>query len=120
MLGPVADAEMPTLYRAADAFAFPSEREGFGLVVLEAQAAGLPVVASDLPVLREFLAPGDDCLMVPAGDPAALAGALVAAAAAGPVRERLVAAGRETAQRFTWEAAAVAHEAVYGALRVPA
>jgi len=36
------------------------------------------------------------------------------------VRERLVAAGRETARRFTWEAAAAAHEAVYGALRVPA
>ncbi|HSI29742.1 MAG TPA: MSMEG_0565 family glycosyltransferase [Miltoncostaeaceae bacterium] len=120
VLGPVADAEMPTLYRAADVFAFPSEREGFGLVVLEAQAAGLPVVASDLPVLREFLAPGDDCLMVPAGDPGALAGALLAAAAAGPARERLVAAGRETARRFTWEAAAAAHEAVYEALRVPA
>ncbi len=84
VLGPVADAEMPTLYRAADAFAFPSEREGFGLVVLEAQAAGLPVVASDLPVLREFLSPGEDCLMVPAGDAAALAEALVAATAARP------------------------------------
>ena len=120
MLGPVADAEMPALYRAADAFAFPSEREGFGLVVLEAQAAGLPVVASDLPVLREFLSPGEDCLMVPAGDAAALAEALVAATSRGPARERLLAAGRETARRFTWEAAAAAHEAVYGALRVPA
>jgi len=120
VLGPVADAEMPALYRAADAFAFPSEREGFGLVVLEAQAAGLPVVASDLPVLREFLAPGEDCLMVAAGDASALAGALVAAASGGPRRERIVAAGRATARRFTWEAAAAAHEAVYEGLRVPA
>jgi glycosyltransferase involved in cell wall biosynthesis len=115
----VADAEMPALYRATDALAFPSEREGFGLVVLEAQAAGLPAVVSDLPVLREFLTPGEDCLMVPAGDAAALAGALVAAAS-GPERARLAAAGRATAGRFTWEAAAAAHEAVYEALRVPA
>src|SRR5690606_10745331 len=67
-LGPVPDEDMPALYRAADLLAFPSEREGFGLVVLEAQAAGLPVVTSDLPVLREFLAHGRDCLMVPVGD----------------------------------------------------
>ena len=44
---------MPVLYRAADTLAFPSTREGFGLVVLEALAAGLPAVVSDLPVLRE-------------------------------------------------------------------
>jgi glycosyltransferase-like protein len=119
VLGPVADADMPALYRAADALAFPSEREGFGLVVLEAQAAGLPVVASDLPVLREFLSPGEDCLMVPPGDAAALARALVAAAS-GPGRERLASAGRATAGRFTWERAAAAHEAVYEGLRVPA
>jgi len=119
VLGPVAEEDMPALYRAADVFAFPSEREGFGLVVLEAQAAGLPVVASDLPVLREFLTPGGDCLMVPAGDPGALAGALVAAADP-RLGGRLAAAGRRTAARFTWGAAAAAHEAVYGRLRVPA
>ena len=61
MLGPIPDADMPTLFHAADLLAFPSEREGFGLVVLEAQAAGLPTVVSDLPVLREFLADGRDC-----------------------------------------------------------
>jgi glycosyltransferase-like protein len=120
VLGPVAEDDMPALYRAADALAFPSEREGFGLVVLEAQAAGLPVVASDLPVLREFLSPGRDCLMVPAGDPGPLAEALVAATTDGPTRSRLVPAGRRTAARFTWEAAAAAHEAVYSRVRVAA
>jgi glycosyltransferase-like protein len=119
VLGPVAEGDMPALFRAADVFAFPSEREGFGLVVLEAQAVGLPVVASDLPVLREFLRPGRDCLMVPAGDPGPLAEALVAAADP-RLGARLAAAGRETAARFTWEAAAAAHEAVYGRLRVAA
>jgi glycosyltransferase-like protein len=120
VLGPVAEDDMPALYRAADVLAFPSEREGFGLVVLEAQAVGLPVVASDLPVLREFLSPGRDCLMVPPGDPEPLAEALVAAATDGPARDRLASAGRRTAARFTWEAAAAAHEAVYGRLRVAA
>ncbi len=119
VLGPVAEGDMPALFRAADVFAFPSEREGFGLVVLEAQAAGLPVVASDLPVLREFLSPGRDCLMVPGRDPEALAEALVAAADPG-LGGRLAAAGRRTAARFTWAAAAAAHEAVYGRLRVAA
>jgi glycosyltransferase-like protein len=123
VLGPVADADMPALYRAAGAFAFPSEREGFGLVVLEAQAAGLPVVTSDLPVLREFLSPGEDCLMVPAGDAPRLADALVAAVRDAGLRERLAALGRATAARFTWAAAAEAHERVYasyGSSRVPA
>jgi glycosyltransferase involved in cell wall biosynthesis len=120
VLGPVAEEDMPALYRAADVLAFPSEREGFGLVVLEAQAAGLPVVASDLPVLREFLTPGRDCLMVPPGDPGPLAAALVTAATDGPTRARLASAGRRTAARFTWPAAAAAHEAVYGRIRVAA
>jgi glycosyltransferase-like protein len=120
VLGPVDDEEMPALYRAADLLAFPSEREGFGLVVLEAQAAGLPVVASDLPVLREFLADGRDCLMAPVGDPAALAGALSAAMGDGALRARLAEAGRATAARFTWQAAAAAHEEVYGSIGVPA
>ena len=113
MLGPIPDRDMPALFRAADVFAFPSEREGFGLVVLEAQAAGLPVVASDLPVLREFLEDGRDCVMAPVGDPAALAGALVVTLADASLREQLVAGGRATAGRFSWSAAAVAHEDLY-------
>jgi glycosyltransferase-like protein len=113
VLGPIPDPDMAALYRAADVLAFPSRREGFGLVVLEAQAAGLPVVASDLPVLREFLSPGEDCLMVPADDPEALARALVVGATDAPMRARLAAAGRATAARFTWAATAAAHETVY-------
>ncbi len=113
VLGPVDDEQMPALMRAADVFAFPSEREGFGLVVLEAQAAGLPCVVSDLPVLREFLEDGRDCRMVPVGDVAALAGALVEALHDAPLRQRLAAGGRRTAAAFTWDAAAAAHEALY-------
>ena len=50
VLGPLPSGEMERLFRAADAFAFPSVKEGFGLAALEALAAELPVVASDLDV----------------------------------------------------------------------
>jgi glycosyltransferase-like protein len=53
VLGPVAHDELPSLVASATAFAFPSTKEGFGLAAMEALAAGVPVVARDLPVLRE-------------------------------------------------------------------
>ncbi|HJZ62269.1 MAG TPA: MSMEG_0565 family glycosyltransferase [Miltoncostaeaceae bacterium] len=113
IVGTVPDADMPALYRAADVLAFPSTREGFGLVVLEALASGLPAVVSDLPVLREHLTDGRDCLMAAPGDAVALAEAIVVAARDGAVRERIQAGGHATAERFTWSACAAAHEAFY-------
>jgi glycosyltransferase-like protein len=53
VLGPVDHDELPSLVAAADVFAFPSKKEGFGLAAMEALAAGVPVVTRDLPVLRE-------------------------------------------------------------------
>jgi phosphatidylinositol alpha-mannosyltransferase len=87
-------------------------------VVLEAQAAGLPVVVSDLPVLREFLEDGRDCRMVPVGDAAALGAALVECALGHDLRAHLADGGRATAARFTWDAAAEAHERVYDRVAV--
>jgi glycosyltransferase involved in cell wall biosynthesis len=68
------DVELATLYRSADALLFPSRMEGFGLPVAEAMAAGTPVVATDLPCIREFA--GDAPLYVEAGDSAPLARAI--------------------------------------------
>ena len=116
LLGTVADAELPSWFAAADVFAFPSTKEGWGLVVLEAMSAGLPVVASDLPVFREYLTPGHDALLVPVGDPAALAGALTAVLGDSRRAARLRAAGQAVAARFTWEATAAAHQALYATL----
>jgi glycosyltransferase-like protein len=113
ILGTVADDEMPALYRACDALAFPSTREGFGLVVLEALASSIPVVVTDLPVLREYLTNGRDCVMVPSGDSAALANALVNVMRDEELRERLRIGGDGTVARFTWEACAEEHERVY-------
>lgn len=67
--------DVADLVTAADVFAFPSRYEGLGGAVLEAMALGVPVVASDLPALREILAPAGQAL-VPPDDPAALADAM--------------------------------------------
>ena len=56
LTGPVADADMPALFRLADTVAMPSLREGFGLVVLEALASGTPVVVSRIAPFTEYLA----------------------------------------------------------------
>jgi len=113
MLGTVPDAELPAWYAAADVLAFPSTKEGWGLAVLEAMSAGLPVVTSDLPVFREYLVPGRDALMVPVGDAAALAAALASVLGDPRLAGRLRAAGAAVADRFTWARSAAEHQAIY-------
>jgi glycosyltransferase-like protein len=119
LLGTVPDRELPAWYRAADALAFPSIKEGWGLAVLEAMAARLPVVATDIPVFREYLTAGEDALLVPPADPVALAGAMRSLVDDGALRDRLRAAGARVASRFTWEAAASRHQALYAGIRLP-
>jgi glycosyltransferase-like protein len=114
ILGTIGDDDMPALYRAADTLAFPSTREGFGLVVLEALASGIPAVVTDLPVLREYLSHGRDCVMVPAGDSGPLSDALVSAVRDQDLRARLRVGGAETVAGFTWQACAEEHERLYG------
>jgi glycosyltransferase-like protein len=115
VLGPVEDAELERLYRAADVFALPSTKEGYGLVVLEALAAGLPAVVSDLDVFRGFLGDGDSALLAPAGDADALAGALVRVAREPGLADRLRAGGRAVVARHTWARVAENHEREYRA-----
>jgi glycosyltransferase-like protein len=113
LVGTVPDDELAGWYGAADALAFPSLKEGWGLVVLEAMSAGLPVVATDIPVFREYLTDGLDALLVPPADAAALAAAMTALMADEPLRRRLATAGREVAASFTWEATARRHLEIY-------
>jgi len=112
-LGTVSDADLPGWYRAADALAFPSTKEGFGLAVLEALASDLPVVTSDLPVFREYLTDGVDALMTRTGDAASLADAMVSLSTSAALRRRLTAGGRRTAFRYTWEASVAVHRKIY-------
>ena len=111
--GTVEPAELERHLRAADVFAFPSTKEGFGLAALEALAAELPLVASDLDVFRTFLTDGDSALLTPVGDAGALAAALARVAGDGALRERLAGGGREVVARHGWDAAAAAHEDAY-------
>jgi glycosyltransferase-like protein len=113
LLGTVPEDEMAAWYHAADAFAFPSVNEGFGLAVLEAMAAGLPVVLTDLPVFAEHVRFGRDALAVTPGDDEALAHALATVADDAKVRSMLTSRGRRLAARFAWETTARQHVAIY-------
>jgi len=107
----VPDSDLPGVYAAAAAFAFPSRYEGFGLPVLEAFAAGCPVVVADTDCSREVA--DDAARYFAAGDADALADALGALLRDDSARDRLVAAGRRRAAGFTWRRTAEATAAFY-------
>jgi glycosyltransferase-like protein len=118
-LGTVPDNELPGWYAAADVLAFPSTKEGWGLAILEAMSAGLPVVASDLPVFLEYLRPGRDALIVPVGDAPALSKALADVLGNPSLASGLRAAGLATSARFTWSRSAREHQASYASAGLP-
>jgi glycosyltransferase involved in cell wall biosynthesis len=104
-VGYLDEADVRCVVAGAAALVLPSLDEGFGLPVLEAMAAGVPVVCSDLPALREVA--GGLATLVPPGDPAALATALASVEGAG--RDPVSAAARQAhAARYTWQACAQA------------
>lgn len=104
-LGRVDDATVIDAYRSADVFAFPSTNraEAFGLVALEAQACGLPVVASDLPGLRTVVRPQETGLLVRTGSVEELSSALYRVLSDRGLRQRFSEAGIKHAQAFSWE-----------------
>src|SRR5205823_6597821 len=76
-----------------------------------------PVVASDLPVFREYLRPGQDALMVPVDNAAALTAALGAVLDDAALAGRLRAAGYQVCARFTWDRSAAEHQRIYADLK---
>ncbi|GGF44230.1 glycosyl transferase family 1 [Marmoricola endophyticus] len=108
VLGVLPEDDLPSLIAQAGALAFVSTKEGFGLAALEALAAGVPVVARDLPVLREVLGETVSYARDQAGIATALDRALSDALDPAP--------GRALARRFTWDAAARAHRELYASL----
>jgi glycosyltransferase involved in cell wall biosynthesis len=108
--GYLPEGDLARVVAGAAALVFPSWYEGFGLPALEALACGTPVVASDLPALREVL--GDQAELVPPGDAAAMAAAL-AKVLADPGGEAARAARRARAAAFTWAACAQATLSAY-------
>jgi glycosyltransferase-like protein len=112
--GPLPQALMPALYRAADALVFPSVKEGFGLVVLEAMASGVPVVTSRIAPFTEYLGDSDAAWCDP-HDTASIAAAM-AAALEPQARAAFQTRGFAVAARHDWTKAACAHLPAYEAL----
>jgi glycosyltransferase involved in cell wall biosynthesis len=107
----VSGPELEGLYALADVFVFPSLYEGFGLPVLEAMRRGVPVACSDRSSLPEVA--GDAALLFDPDDARAIAAALERVLGDRGEAQRLRAAGRLQAQRFTWAATARATAASY-------
>jgi phosphatidyl-myo-inositol alpha-mannosyltransferase len=102
-LGRVAQDELPGCYAAADVYVSPAlGGESFGIVLLEAMAAGTPVVASDIPGYRTVVTDGVDGRLVAPGDPRALAAAIGALLDAPALRRALAAEGRRRAAGADW------------------
>ena len=114
LLGRVPHAEVPAYLASADAFVSPATgQESFGIVLVEAMAAGVPVVATDIAGYREVVRDGIDGLLVRSGDPEVLAEALGRVLEEPDLASRLSAAGRERASGFDWDQVAPRIEAVY-------
>jgi phosphatidylinositol alpha-mannosyltransferase len=103
MLGTVSNQDLPRYHAASDLFLGPAiGGESFGIVLVEAMAAGLPVVASDIAGYDEVVRDGVDGLLVPPDDPAALAVAIGKVLDDPALARRLGDAGRERAAAFDW------------------
>ncbi len=114
--GVVPDADLPALYRLADAFVFPSVQEGWGLVVLEAIASGLPVVTSNQPPFTEFLSDETALLVEPEVSQIATALQQVLDPT---ITQRLVTSGPSLIQRYRWRTSAEMHLTLYHQLVMP-
>src|SRR4051794_18815181 len=103
-VGYVADEDLPALYAGARAFALPSLHEGFGLTVLEAMAAEVPVVASSRGALPEVVEGA--AIIADPDDWGMFAAAIIRAVSDEPQRALMQAAGQSIAARYTWRRAA--------------
>lgn len=109
--GRVADPQLRTLMRGAEAFVFPSRYEGFGLPPLEAMSMATPVVVAEAASLPEVV--GDAALLFPPGDARGCEAAIRQVLGDEGLRERLVEAGLARAAGFTWRRTADATIAIY-------
>lgn len=112
--GVLPESDLAALYQAADAFVFPSLKEGWGLVVLEAMASGTPVITSNQPPFTEFLSDASALLVNPQSV-AAIAQAMVTVIEPS-VAQLLVQEGQAISARYTWDQSATMHLTHYQAL----
>ncbi|MGH9130612.1 MAG: glycosyltransferase [Acidimicrobiales bacterium] len=113
-LGQISDAEKAARLRGADVYAAPSEHgESFGVVLLEAMAAGTPIVASDLRGYRLVARAGIDALLIAPGDAVSLAEGLARVLDNQIFAEKLAGAGRARAAEFSMQRAALSYVELY-------
>jgi phosphatidylinositol alpha-mannosyltransferase len=119
--GAVPASELPSWYASSHVVVSPALRnESFGIVLLEAMAAGRPLVASDIPGYRTVIEDEDDGVLVPPGDVGALAAALTALLRDPARRLALAARGRARAETVSWSEVAARLEAYYDEVRAAA
>lgn len=118
-LGAVEHEDLADYYALADICVVPSRTETFGLVALEAQALGTPVVASAVGGLTEIVADGETGLLVADRDPQAFADAIARLLDDSALRERMGEAARLRAGTFTWARAVERIAAIYGRVTRP-
>lgn len=107
------------LYRAADCFVLPSRLEGFSGVLLEAMAAGLPVVTTDVPGCGEIFEPSVQGLASPVDDDEAMSSDLLRLLGDARLRRSMGGGGRTYAKAFDWSEIAARYEALYEELARP-
>lgn len=113
-LGTVAHDLLPTYHAAVDVFVSPAVgQESFGIVLVEAMAAGVPVVCTDIPGYREVVRDGVEGLLVRPNDPAALAGAITRVLDDPALAATMAGAGRARAAGYAWDAVLPRLEAIY-------
>jgi len=114
-LGRVSDAEKAQLFRTADIYCSPATGgESFGIVLLEAMAAGTPIVASDIHGYKGVVRRGREGLLVPPRDPKGLAEAIGKLLDDPGLRARMGAAGQARAEDFSWPRVTAKVEEYYG------
>ena len=103
MVGRLEKEKVAQLIAAADVFALPSKIESFGLTLLEASAAGLPVVCSNAGGITEVFRDGFNALLCPPGDDDAMAKAIIRLLQDNELAKSISANAVDTAGKFTWE-----------------